>query len=189
MRTLNSADSKYDSVEWRAFNYFSEEQQRGYELFLGDVNGAAVTKDAECAHCHSFSRNFATFARNNYSNNGLDSAQSFSDFIDKGLGGVTGVPTDNGRFKEVTLRNIALTAPYMHDGRFATLDEVLDHYISGGHPSPNVANELASAPTLRTLSASEKSDIIAFLNTLTDTSYFTKEEWSDPFLLPDPWVE
>jgi cytochrome c peroxidase len=77
----------------------------------------------------------------------------------------------------------------MHDGRFATLEEVIDHYVSGGHPSPNVANELLTAPTLRTLSASEKSDIIAFLHTLTDTSYFTKEEWSDPFLLPDPWVE
>ena len=189
MRTLNSADSKYDSVEWRAFNYFTESQQRGYELFLGDVNGAAVTKDAECAHCHSFSRNFATFARNNYTNNGLDSAQSLNDFIDKGLGGVTGIPTDNGRFKEVTLRNIGLTAPYMHDGRFATLEEVLDHYVSGGHPSPNVGNELATAPTLRTLSATEKADIIAFLNTLTDTSYFTKQEWSDPFLLPDPWAE
>ncbi len=189
MRTLNSAESKYDSVEWRAFNYFTEEQQRGYELFLGDAAGSMVTKDAECAHCHSFSRNFALFARNNYSNNGLDSAATLNDFIDRGLGAITGVPTDNGRFREVTLRNIGLTAPYMHDGRFATLDEVLDNYISGGHPSPNIANELASAPTLRTLSASEKADIIAFLNTLTDTSYFNKSEWSDPFILPDPWAE
>jgi cytochrome c peroxidase len=189
MRTLNSADSKYDSVEFRAFNYFTDEEQRGYELFLGDVLGTIVTKDAECAHCHSFSRNFSTFARNNFSNNGLDSAVTFNDFIDKGLGSVTNIPSDNGRFREVTLRNIGLTAPYMHDGRFATLEEVLNHYVSGGHPSPNVANELASAPTIRTLSAGDKQDIIAFLKTLTDTSYFNKTEWSDPFLLPDPWVE
>lgn len=189
MRTLNSAASKYDSVEWMNFNYFSDEAQRGYELFLGDVNGSAVLYDAECAHCHSFSRNFATFARNNYSNNGLDAAATLNDFTDRGLGGVTGVPTDNGRFREVSLRNIALTAPYMHDGRFNTLEEVLDHYVSGGHASPNVANELESAPTLRTLTASQKQDIIAFLHALTDTSYFNKQEWSDPFLLPDPWAE
>lgn len=189
MRTLNSADSKYDSVEFRAFNYFTEEQQRGFELFLGDAAGAVSGKDAECAHCHSFSRNFSSFARNNYSNNGLDEATTLNDFPDRGLGGVTGIPTDNGRFREVTLRNIGLTAPYMHDGRFNTLEEVLDHYVSGGHPSPNVANELTSAPTLRTLTATEKSDLIAFLHTLTDVSYFNRLEWSDPFLLPNPWAE
>jgi cytochrome c peroxidase len=103
------------------------------------------------------------------------------------LGGVTGVASDNGRFKEVTLRNIELTAPYMHDGRFATLEEVLDHYVSGGHPSDNVAIELESAPTLRTLNAAQKSDIIEFLKTLTDRTIINRTEWSDPFLLADPW--
>lgn len=187
MRTLNSAYSKYDSVEWANFNYFTDAQQRGYELFLGDVGGSAVLYDAECAHCHSFSRNFATFARNNYSNNGLTTAATLFDFPDFGLGGVTGVASDNGRFKEVTLRNIELTAPYMHDGRFATLEEVLDHYVSGGHPSDNVATELTTAPTLRTLNAAQKSDIIEFLKTLTDRTIVNSTEWSDPFLLADPW--
>ena len=189
MRTLNSAYSKYDSVEWMSFNYFSDAEQRGYELFLGDVTGVPATYDAECAHCHSFSRNFANFARNNFSNNGLQVAATLNDFTDKGLGAITSNPTDNGRFKEVTLRNIALTAPYMHDGRLNTLEEVLDHYVSGGHSSPNVAGELTSAPTLRTLKSSQKRDIIAFLNALTDRTIINRTEWSDPFLLADPWAE
>lgn len=191
-RTLNSANSKYDRSEWLPFNYLSEQEQRGFQLFLGDANGGPLaTKDAECAHCHSFTRHRALFARNGFSNNGLDTAATFNDFPDKGLGGVTGILSDNGKFREVTLRNIGLTAPYMHDGRFATLEEVLDHYVSIGHGlyAPNIANELTSAPTLPTLNAQEKADIIAFLHALTDSSYFNRPAWADPFLQANPWEE
>lgn len=190
-RTLNSANSFYDKSEWAAFTDLSEEEMRGLQLFIGDADGTNDTNDAECAHCHTFTRHRALFARNEFSNNGLDTAATLNDFPDKGLGGVTGNITHNGRFREVTLRNIALTAPYMHDGRFATLEEVLDHYVSVGHGNyaPNIANEITTSNTLNTLTSQEKSDIIAFLHALTDTSYIDKPEWSDPFLLPNPWSE
>jgi cytochrome c peroxidase len=159
------------------FNYFSDEAQRGYELFLGDANGSAVLYDAECAHCHSFSRNFATFARNNYSNNGLDSAATLNDFTDRGLGGVTGVPTDNGRFREVSLRNIALTAPYMHDGRFKRLSDVLKHYTEKVQSGPTLSKQLLKPITL---SSNEKVDLTAFLLTLTDKKFIFNPKFSYP---------
>lgn len=191
LRTLNSADSEYDRDEWVPFQYMSEAAQRGKLLFLGDALGSASTKDAECGHCHSFTRDAAIFARNSFSNNAIDSVSSFMEFSDNGLGDVTGSVVDNGRFREVSLRNVGLTAPYMHDGRFATLEEVLDHYTehTSGSRGPNVANELSTAPELPHLTAQEKQDIIAFLHALTDTSYVNKAEWADPFLQADPWAE
>jgi cytochrome c peroxidase len=76
----------------------------------------------------------------------------------------------------------------MHDGRFATLEQVLDHYASGGHPAPNLANDIATSPTIRTLTTQEKSDIVQFLHALTDTSYYDKTEWQNPFEVEtDPW--
>jgi len=180
-RTLNSANSKYDEDQWVPFVYLSPQELRGMTLFIGDAAGAPATKDGECSHCHNFSQNKALFARNDFSNNGLDSVTSLNDFTDLGYGDITGNVSDNGLFREVTLRNIALTAPYMHDGRIATLEEAVDHYTSGGKPSPNLASELATATTITTLTASDKADLVAFLHALTDTSYFDKPEWSSPF--------
>lgn len=180
-RTLNSANSKYDADRWVAFEYMTPQQQRGFDLFLGDATGNPVAKDAECLHCHSFSNNKALFARNDFTNNGLDSVTSFNDFVDKGYGEVVGDPTKNGFFREVTLRNIALTAPYMHDGRFQTLREVLDHYATGGHAAPNLAPELTTSTSIQTLTEAEKDDIEAFLHALTDTTIVNRAEWSNPF--------
>ena len=180
-RTLNSARSMYDKDVWDPFVYMSPQEINGMDLFQGDAAGSPASKDGECGHCHSFSTNKALFARNEFSNNGLDSVASLTDFLDYGLGGATNNTPDNGMFREVSLRNIALTAPYMHDGRFQTLEEVLDHYTTGGHPAPNLASELTTAATLTQLTQSDKEDIIAFLHALTDTSYIHKEEWSNPF--------
>jgi cytochrome c peroxidase len=180
-RTLNSANSQYDADRWVAFEYMTPQQQRGFDLFLGDATGNPVAKDAECLHCHSFSNNQALFARNDFTNNGLDSVTSFNDFVDKGYGAVIGDPTKNGFFREVTVRNIALTAPYMHDGRFKTLREVLDHYATGGHAAPNLAPELTTSSSIQTLTESEKDDLEAFLNALTDTTIVNRTEWSNPF--------
>ena len=171
-RTLNSAGSRFDEDLWVPFVYLSAQELRGKTLFEGDAAGATSTKDAECAHCHSFSANKTLFARNEYSNNGLDSVNNLNDFTDLGLGAITGNLSQNGQFREVTLRNIGLTAPYMHDGRFATLEEAVGHYASGGQNAPNLAAELTTAPTLVTLTASEKEDLVAFLHALTDSSYF-----------------
>lgn len=180
-RTLNSAGSRFDEDLWVPFVYLSAQELRGKTLFEGDAAGATSTKDAECAHCHSFSANKTLFARNEYSNNGLDSVSNLNDFTDLGLGAITGNLSQNGQFREVTLRNIGLTAPYMHDGRFATLEEAVGHYASGGQNAPNLAAELTTAPTLVTLTASEKEDLVAFLHALTDSSYFNKPEWTSPF--------
>lgn len=189
-RTLNSANSRYDQTEGPAkipFEYLSEQELRGLQLFLGDTDGSAPTKDAECAHCHTFTGDKALFASNGFSNNGLDSAKTPNDFKDNGYGDIVGDKTENGKFREVSLRNIGLTAPYMHDGRFATLEDVLDHYATGGHDSESLSNILASSPTIKTLTSTEKSDIIAFLHTLTDSSYFDKSEWKNPFDQSNPW--
>jgi cytochrome c peroxidase len=179
-RTLNSANSRFDVVNSTLGEYFTSAESRGYELF-NEPTGLPGNKDAECIHCHSASSGKLLFTSNQFSNNGLDSAQTFYDFIDYGYGAITGTPTDNGLFREVSLRNIALTAPYMHDGRFQTLEEVVDHYITGGHSSPTISSTLSAAGNIRTLDVNDKADIIAFLHTLTDSSYYDKPEWSNPF--------
>jgi cytochrome c peroxidase len=88
-------------------------------------------------------------------------------------------------FKTPSLRNVALTAPYMHDGRFGSLEEVIDHYNSGIRRSPNLDNVLKSWDTgdaIRLgLSENEKSALVAFLHTLTDENYMDDERFSDPF--------
>lgn len=183
-RTLNSAGSKFDEFTNNIGVSLGSRAEDGMRLFLSDSQGggSAAFKDAECGHCHSFSSGRALFARNQFSNNGIDSVNTSMDFPDLGLGAITGFEPDNGKFREVTLRNIALTAPYMHDGRFATLEEVMDHYVSGIHPAQNLGSELANAQTLPLLTSDEKEDIIAFLHTLTDTSYLQGHpEWRNPF--------
>jgi len=180
-RTLNSANAKYDQDVHVPFVYMTPQELRGFQLFMGDASGGSNAKDGECGHCHSISNGKALFARNEYSNNGIDSVGSFNEFSDNGYGDITGNYSNNGQFKEVTLRNIALTAPYMHDGRFATLREVIDHYTSGGHSGPNVASEITTSNSLPTFTEAEKDDLEAFLHALTDTTYFNKPEWSSPF--------
>lgn len=95
-----------------------------------------------------------------------------------GLHAHTGTVEDVGKFRVPTLRNIAVTAPYMHDGSVATLDEVLDHYIAGGRTSnPNRSTGLAPF----TLTADERRDLITFLESLTDSEALTDARWSDPW--------
>ena len=129
-RTLvSSGNSKYDKVI-AGTDIFTEEEQLGFEIFF-DLNDELP--DGECFHCH----NAPLFTTNEYLNNGLDAVDNLEDFTDKGRGAVTGVAFDNGKFRIPTLRNITMTAPYMHDGRFETLEEIMDHYNSGGQLSPN----------------------------------------------------
>jgi len=109
-------------------------------------------------------------------NNGLDSI-----FTDLGFGGVTGLEQDMGKFKVPTLRNIELTAPYMHDGRFNTLEEVVDHYNSGGHNSPTVDALMRFSSGGLHLDAQDKEDLINFLKCFTDTTFINNEEFSNPF--------
>ena len=190
LRTLNSAGSRYDEHEFTPFVYMSEQELRGFQIFIGDAQvGGSGGTDGECAHCHTFTRDQALFTSGNFANNGLDTAATLNDFPDPGLGEHTGIPSDNGKFRSVSLRNIALTAPYMHDGRIATLEEAVEHYtlVGEGLYAPNIANEITGSTDLPNLTQQDKEDIVAFLHALTDTSYVNKPEWQDPFLSPNPW--
>lgn len=169
-RTLISADSRYDKMT-RGEIDFTLAEQRGWTIFF---DASMKVPHAECNHCHVD----PFFANPQFQNNGLAKTTSESGLYDKGRGEVTGNRYDEGKFRVPTLRNIALTAPYMHDGRFATLEEVLDHYNQGGHPGLNVS------PNVRPLHLSEqdKQDVLAFLHTLTDSSFLNREAYRNPFI-------
>lgn len=170
-RSLVSANSKYDRVI-RKEAFFEEDELNGFELFFDVPNDLP---DAECGHCH----NAPLFTVNQYFNNGLDSVASLEGFKDKGLGAITNNLFDNGKFRAPTLRNIALTAPYMHDGRFQTLEEVIDHYNEGAHFADNIDPLIATKGL--GLSEQHKKDLIAFLHTLTDTSFVNNPAFQNPF--------
>ena len=170
-----SIDSKFDegfnnsSGASKNFANFSNQENLGKTLFLHN-----------CASCHG--RDFSTLEEV-AANNGLD-----IEYEDNGVGAITGLESKNGVFKVPFLRNVALTAPYMHDGRFATLEEVIDHYSEGIQPHPNLDHRLRDfpenpeEPVRMNFSVEEKAAIIAFLNTLTDYSFSYDQRYSDPFL-------
>ncbi len=174
LRILISNQSKYDRV-LAGKEYFSDDEYNGF-LLLNDM-----TK-GDCLHCHSTDAN-ALGTTGKFSNNGLDKITDPDAFRDKGLGLHSGKPTDSGKFKIPSLRNVEVTAPYMHDGRFATLEEVLDFYSEGVQMSVNIDSKmgLAHQGGVR-LSTEEKKQIIAFLKTLTDSTFLTRPDFSNPFL-------
>jgi cytochrome c peroxidase len=137
--------------------------------------GAAIYRD-NCGNCHSQDM---TTPMKAVANNGLD-----LDYADKGVGGHTGRANEYGIFKVPFLRNIALTAPYMHDGRFATLEEVIDHYSEGIQAHPNLSPELRSSdgsPRRMNFTSHQKAALIAFLETVTDEQLINDPKFSDPF--------
>lgn len=171
---LSSFESKFDEAAVVSTNGldasgdfigFTAQENRGKELYL-----------ANCGSCHN---QFSGRPSLTAANNGLDLV-----YDDEGVGGVTGSSQEMFMFKVPTLRNIALTAPYMHDGRFETLAEVIDFY------SEDVANHPQLDPLLRdsngqakrlNLSDEDKDALVAFLETLTDENYLVAEKYSDPF--------
>lgn len=164
------AGSKYYKVFVLNDGLPSDEESNGHTMFF---DGGNSLPDAQCFHCHAA----PLFTDPNFRNNGLDSVANVADFKDYGRGRVTNFDFDNGKFAAPTLWNIELTAPYMHDGRFQTLEEVIDHYASGGHWSPN-RDALMDSIFLNT---EQKADIVAFLKTLTDTSFINNPEFQSPF--------
>ncbi len=150
------------------FTNFSQQENLGKTLFNTHCNG-----------CHSsdFTALVETVA-----NNGLD-----IEYEDKGMGERTQLDFDNGRFKVPFLRNVALTGPYMHDGRFETLEEVIDHYSEGIQDHPNLDFRLrdgfnnAAQPRRFNFTETEKAALIAFLHTVTDDKFIQDERFADPF--------
>ena len=141
----------------------SEQEKRGFELFHTEYDPRREQFGADCFHCHGG----PLFQSQSFANNGLD-----SDFADPGRWLVTHKAGDRGKFAVPSLRNVALTAPYMHDGRFATLEEVLTHYASGVKRSATLDPNLAKHPDGGVpLSVEDQEDLLAFLRTLSDERF------------------
>lgn len=176
-RTLISADSKYD--QYLQGKYLpTASELRGIKLFFeGNMEQReAAMRHLTCGHCHGGPKTFTEL----YHNNGLDSI-----FQDNGRAVFTRRIEDKGRFRVTTLRNIALTAPYMHDGRFKNLSEVLDHYSNhikvSATLSPFLRKDTAN-PSGFNFTKQQKTDIINFLHLLTDSTFINNPRFSDPFL-------
>lgn len=167
--SMISFDSEYDKWFRGEASDFSESAFRGLGMFFTEPSEGG----ADCFHCHG-NIHFADFTM---SNNGLNEVHT-----DKGFGAVSGNSFDNGKFKVVSLRNIELTAPYMHDGRFNTLEEVIDFYSEGVHAnSPNIDPKMDEIPEGLFLTDQQKADLIAFLKSLTDNTFTTDPKFSNPF--------
>ena len=176
LRTLISGKSKFDVMykyennlplsasEQAIYNTVTVSEWGGYDLFKS-LNGA------DCFHCH----NGPLMQVQKFSNNGLDAT-----FNDLGRGAITGNPNDNGKFKVPTLRNIEFSAPYMHDGRFATLDDVIDHYSHFIQLSPTIDPliEFANQGGVQ-LDAQEKNLIKQFLFTLSDEEFINNHDFKE----------
>ncbi|MBU6341913.1 MAG: cytochrome C peroxidase [Bacteroidetes bacterium] len=185
---ISSGNSKYDRFKFKGENnLFDDEELDGFIMFNDDaLNQGVNLPDAQCFHCHGGILNTG----NNYFNNGLDSVSNLDGFKDLGRYLVTTNNSDKGKFRAPTLRNIELSAPYMHDGRFKTLEEVVDHYSKNG---TGVSNEdpfirqigypiQGSNPIKYTgLTPHQKQSIVKFLKTLTDTDFVNNPDIQNPF--------
>ena len=176
-RTLISGNSRYNQFRRGDRTALSPYEQHGLVLFKTHPNG--TLRGGNCGDCHSGDLQ----TNHTFSNNGLDASPS-----DPGLGALTGQATDNGKFRVPSLRNIALTAPYMHDGRFATLDQVVDHYnehlaLNSPNIDPlllNTTNDPRQLSFTLDLTVTEKAQIVAFLRTLTDSTFIHDPRFSQP---------
>jgi cytochrome c peroxidase len=183
IRSISSFNSKYDQGLGMQFSNFTQQELKGKQL-VAQLN---------CIECHSDLTNVRSPSNPNPSptfllventgenlfgagsNNALD-----VNYTDNGIGEKTGLAKDMGTFKMPSLRNVELTAPYMHDGRFATLEQVIDHYNTGAKAHPNRGIQIPNGG-YKFLSADDKAAIIAFLKTLTDQSVTMDAKFSDPF--------
>ncbi|MEO8589649.1 MAG: cytochrome c peroxidase [Flavobacteriales bacterium] len=177
VRSIVSVNSRYDDGVATGFVDLTPEEEAGRDLVI----------NFDCVECHSDLTTVVGGSGHTFlvvdnsgmntgfgANNGLD-----LNYLDNGIGEITGLAQDQGTFKMPSLRNVALTGPYMHDGRFATLEEVLNHYATGiqAHPNRGVQMPPGGLP----LNAAQQAAIVAFLHTLTDEALATDVRYSDPF--------
>lgn len=161
MGLMYSYNSKYDLYKRQENNVqFNDAELRGYALFI-----------AKCNACHTE----PLFSDFSFRSNGLAVNLAIND---SGRAHITNAPEDKYKFKVPSLRNVALTAPYMHDGRYATLEQCLNHYTD------NVSNMVNLDPLLKpngiALTSEEKQDLISFLRTLTDYKFINDKRFADP---------
>ena len=175
-RSLLSFNSKYDRIERGELSY-SDDEFDGFLRFIDD-DDVAFQKQMECDHCHTL----PLTTSNGFDNNALQAAETLLDFADEGRGKVVGSIAKNGFFRIPTLRNIMQSAPYMHNGSLASIDEVLDHYLLGGHHSPNANSFIRDAALgKKEYTANDRLYIKAFLSTFTDTAFLNNPSIQDPF--------
>lgn len=168
-RIIITTNSKYDRVK-QGLDIYTDLELLGESIFFDDDPDQP---DGECSHCHSD----PLMTADAFFNNGLQADDGNLNFPDNGRGSFTNNKADNGKFKGTTLRNIMLTAPYMHDGRLATIDDVLDHYNTGGQSSVNKDPLIYN----HSLSKRQLDGLKAFLGTMTDTSYMSNPDIINPF--------
>jgi len=176
-RTLISSSSRYDKFLAGNRTALSSYELEGLTLF--NTHPTSTLRGGNCGDCHGG----PLLTNHLFSNNGLDAT-----LTDLGLGGLTGQATDNGKFRVPSLRNIALTAPYMHDGRFSTLEQVLDHYnehvaLNSPNIDPlilNATNDPRQQSRTLDLTAAEKAKIVAFLRTLSDSTFTHDPRFARP---------
>ena len=159
-RTMISGNSKYDRYIL-GLTTFSDMEQKGHDLFFSERT--------DCSDCHSGFL-FTDFSMVNV---GL-----YSTYIDTGYARITQKPEDAGKFRVPSLRNVAITAPYFHDGSAGSLEEVIHHFISGGKTHQSKDQRIRPLD----LSEKEQSDLVAFLHTLTDESFIQDPRFSHPEL-------
>lgn len=160
--TLISQDSRFDRAV-RKVAELSEQEKRGLQLFVTEHDPKRGLMGADCFHCHGGT----LFTDHQYRDNGLKLTPD-----ELGRMAVTGQATDRGKFKTPSLRNIAVTAPYMHDGRFSTLEEVVAHYSGPMEKRDTLDPNLAKHPMAGIqLSVEDQQALIAFLKTLTDEAF------------------
>ena len=189
-RTMFSGNSPFDRYQNGDPNAISTSAYRGATAFQSEK--------LECYHCHgvpNFASGFKTGSTPpsalNFRNNAIYNVGGTGAYPagNPGLGGFTGLAADVGKFRAPSLKNIALTAPYFHDGSAATLDDVIDNYVNGGRTivsGPNAGDGHANPnrdPLVKgfTLSAVDRADLRAFLESLTDDTLMTDPALSDPF--------
>ena len=197
-RQLTSFNSKFDGWNAGDTTALTESAQRGMALFFGGTSEAGVPDALECFHCHggfllsqAADHEGNAFNQQTFINNGLYNLDFDGSYPtgNEGLFDLTDDPADKGKFKPPSLRNIAVTAPYMHDGSIATLEEVVDHYARGGRltedgefagdgkDNPNKSSFLNGF----VITEQEKQDLLAFLHALTDETLLNNPAYSDPF--------
>lgn len=179
IKSLVVYQSDFDKYT-RGESVLSEAALRGQLLFNSEK--------ADCFHCHT-TPELMVHPSITFMNNGLDLVDNTEGFADKGLGSFTGNPADNGKFKIPSLRNLPMTAPYMHDGRFQTLEEVVDFYNEGPKMSPSLEPIMITEANRRILqfgrwglglTEDDKKDLIEFLKSLSDDSYLTHPRFKAP---------
>lgn len=170
-RMLVSSNSKYDQFKRGEVN-FTDLELEGYNLFHSE--------EGDCFHCHGDATTgniFGAFGDIQFSNNGLDSVLR----PNSGRERVTGRADDRAKFKIPSLRNIEYTGPYMHDGRFNTLGQVIEFYNFGGHVTPTTDPNMKAAGIGRNWTLRQKQALLSFLETLSDPSFVNDTSFSDPF--------